>query len=60
MTNSKMTLGSYLDYWLDAVARRQVRPTTLANYNQIIHNRIALALGTVALQKRTQAQVQAL
>src|SRR2546421_7742572 len=40
---SRMPLGSYLDYWLDSVLRDQGRPTTHVNYNQIIHNRIALA-----------------
>ena len=60
VTNSKMTLASYLDYWLDTVARHRVRPTTLASYTQIIHNRIVPTLGTVPVQKLTPAQVQAL
>jgi integrase len=60
VTTSKMTLASYLDYWLETVARHRVRPTTLASYTQIIHNRIVPTLGTVPVQKLTPAQVQAL
>jgi integrase len=56
---SPQTVGEYLTYWLDTVARHRVRPTTLASYRQIIRNRIAPALVTVPLQKLTPAQVQA-
>lgn len=57
---SGKTVGDYLTYWLDAVARHRVRPTTFASYDQIIRHRIVPSLGTVPLQKLTPAQVQAL
>jgi len=54
-----MTVGEMLTFWLDNVARHTVRETTAKGYADTIRVHIVPALGSVALQKLTPAQVQA-
>ncbi len=55
---SKMTTGEYLTYWVDTVARHNVRATTYESYRWMIEKHIIPTLGSVPLQKLTAAQVQ--
>ena len=47
---SDVTLGRWLDYWLDNVVRPTRAVTTVYGYQKIINNHIKPALGGVLLQ----------
>ena len=55
-----MSLGEYLNYWLDTYARHNLRPTTYRNYRSYLNLHVLPALGSIPLQKLSAAQVQAL
>jgi len=55
---TKMTLGEYLDYWLENYARHNLRATTLRMYTNAIRLHIKPALGNIPLQKLTAARLQ--
>lgn len=56
---TKQTVAEFLRHWLDTVAKHRVRPTTLEDYRATIENHIIPALGGIAVQRLTPAQVQA-
>jgi len=53
---NKLTLGEYLEEWLNTKIRGRKRPTTVATYEQAIR-RIKDHLGDVPIQKLTPLQV---
>lgn len=53
----RLTLGAYLHQWLQDVAARRVRPSTLARYELDVR-RITAALGRVRLSRLSPADVQ--
>ena len=55
---SGVTVGWWLDYWLDNVIRPVRAVTTVHGYQKIIDNHIKPVLGKVLLQKLTAMQVQ--
>ncbi len=55
---SKMTVGEYLDHWLATIARHSVRETSYQAYETTICVHVKPALGSIALQRLTPAQVQ--
>ncbi len=56
---SRQTVGELLRYWLDTYARHNVRAKTCDDYERTITLHITPALGTVAVQKLTAADLQA-
>jgi hypothetical protein len=57
---SKMTVGEYLSYWLETIARHRVRETSFAACGTTIRTHIVPAIGSVPLQRLTPAAVQEL
>ena len=55
---SGITVGRWLDYWLDNVVRPDRAVTTVYGYQKIINNHIRPILGGVPLQELTAMQVQ--
>jgi len=56
---SKLTVAELLRQWLTGVAQHKVRPTSLEDYRHTIETHVVPALGGVAAQRLTPAQVQA-
>ncbi len=52
-----MSLGIYLDYWLDTAVKVKVRGTTYDRYKQHVENHIKPHLGRVPLDKLSAFQV---
>jgi integrase len=52
------SLGSFLDHWLNSVAKNNVRPSTYRSYEQIIRNHLIPGLGTYTLDKLTPQVIQ--
>jgi integrase len=57
--SGRLTVGAYLDQWLEQAARPRLRARTVAGYVAIVRKHLAPALGRVPLSKLTAAQVQA-
>jgi integrase len=57
---ARVTLGEYLDRWLQDVAPQRVRPSTLKRYEQDIRVHLKPALGKVKLAELTPQWVQKL
>ncbi|MCZ4557921.1 site-specific integrase [Rhodococcus maanshanensis] len=57
-TSSKATVESWLDYWLDNIARRRVRPRTFAEYQSTIRRNIVPFIGAHRLDKLQPAHVR--
>ena len=55
-----MTVGEYLDRWLNDSDRGSVRPSTYERHEQIVRLHLKPALGCVKLSKLTPAHVQGL
>jgi integrase len=41
----KLTVGAWLEYWLENVAARKVRPSTLGRYEQLVEHQLIPKLG---------------
>ena len=57
---SRMTLGEWLEIWLEECATPAVRPNTLKNYRRYVANNIQPYLGDKQICKVTAADVQSL
>jgi len=57
---SEQTLGTFLNRWLEDVARPRLRPRTFQSYEGIIRVRVLPRLGKVRLSKLTAQQIQGL
>lgn len=55
----KLTLGAYLQQWVENSARPTIRPKTYASYAQLIRLYLAPDLGHIPLAKLTPSDVQA-
>jgi integrase len=55
-----VTLGEYLDRWLNDSVRDSVKQRTLENYAYVVRNHLAPALGHIKLKVLTPAHVQGL
>jgi integrase len=55
-----LTVGKYLDKWIDSSMRGSVRQSTLVRYEQIVRLHIKPTLGRVALKNLTPAHIQGL
>jgi len=49
--NKPLTVDQWLTFWLDTIASRKVRPSTLATYRGYVRNRIVPALGGYRLDR---------
>ena len=56
---SAMTIGEYLDEWLQDIAPESVAPKALERYDSIIRNQIKPHLGEIQIQKIRPADVSA-
>jgi integrase len=56
----RLTVGEYLQRWLDNTAKARVRPTTFARYEQLIRLHLKPILGGVRLGKLGAIHVEAL
>ncbi|WP_018504441.1 tyrosine-type recombinase/integrase [Parafrankia discariae] len=54
-----LTMEQWLTFWLDTIAARKVRPSTLATYRGYVRNRIVPALGAVRLDRLTPEHLEA-
>ncbi|ETA00428.1 site-specific recombinase XerD [Frankia casuarinae] len=54
-----LTLDEWLTFWLDTIAARKVRPSTLATYRGYVRNRIVPALGAVRLDRLAPEHLEA-
>jgi integrase len=55
----RQTVGQFLEYWLEHVARQRVRASTFRSYEDRIRNHVLPFLGTVRLSRLTPQRVQA-
>ena len=60
LPTASQTLESWLTYWLDKVAAKRVRPTTLYTYRHQLESQVIPVLGKVRLDKLTPAHVRRL
>ncbi|SDY56923.1 site-specific integrase [Thermoactinomyces sp. DSM 45892] len=56
--SNKMTLGEYLEIWLQDYAKNAVKPTTLESYSYLIKTHIVPFLGPLSLDKLQAIHVQ--
>lgn len=56
--SNKMTVGEYLEYWLNHCVDSTLHETTIYGYRNIIYNHVIPFLGNIDLQKIQPAQVQ--
>jgi integrase len=54
----RLTVGQYLERWLEESARRRLRPKTYRGYEQLIRLHLVRELGRVRLSKPGPMQVQ--
>jgi integrase len=57
-TNERITLGAYLDRWLEDVVKPNLRPNTYASYAERIRTHIAPGLGHIPLSKLQAPHIQ--
>ena len=57
---SRMTLGEWLDIWLEECAKPSVRPTTFRGYHGYIEHHLKPYLGDKQICKVTTAEIQSL
>ena len=55
---NRMTVGEYLDHWLENIQRPTIREATYISYEQIIRNHLKPHLGGSGLQKLTPIHIQ--
>ena len=60
LPTASQTLESWLTYWLDKVAAKRVRPSTLYTYRKQLESQVIPVLGTVRLDKLTSAHIRRL
>jgi integrase len=58
LADERMTVGAYLERWLEDVVKPQLRPSTYASYANRVHTHIARDLGRIPLAKLTPQEVQ--
>jgi integrase len=58
VVSERLTLGQFLDRWLEDAVKPKVSPRTYASYSQLVRLHIKPALGRVPLAKLTPQQVQ--
>ena len=58
--DSRMTLGEWLDIWLEECAKPSVRPTTFNGYQGYIERKVKPDLGSKQICKVTTAEIQSL
>ncbi|MFI3170584.1 MAG: site-specific integrase [Faecalibacterium sp.] len=58
--NSRMTLGEWLDKWLEEYAKNRVRPSTLKGYTQYANSYIKPILGGKQISAITKSDIQKL
>ena len=56
--SDKITLGEWLDVWVETYAKPSIRPSTFDLYKQLIKTHIKPGLGKVPLQKLQPHQIQ--
>jgi integrase len=59
-TGQSMTVGVWLDHWLDTIAVRRVRPSTLHRYRQLVTHQLRPQLGHYRLDKLQPEHLEAL
>src|SRR3954453_20684777 len=52
------TVAQWLDHWLDTIAARKVRPSTLVRYRQLVANQIAPGIGHHRLDRLQPEHVE--
>lgn len=60
VTSERLTVGQYLERWLQDVARPGLRPLTFRGYERIVRVHLLPTLGHIRLAKLTPQDVQAL
>lgn len=60
LPTASQTLESWLTYWLDKVAAKRVRPSTLYTYRRQLEKQVIPVLGKVRLDKLTGAHIRRL
>jgi integrase len=60
LTGSRLTVGKFLEQWLNEVARQRVRGQTFKRYRELTNVHLIPALGRIPLDKLGPAEVQAL
>ena len=48
---TRLTVGAYLERWLETTAKSEVRPTTLERYNVLVHRHLVPVIGSTQLAK---------
>ncbi len=57
---TKLTVGRWLDIWLDIYAKQAIRPSTYESYRQIIRTHLKPSLGSLELQALQPHHIQSL
>ena len=60
LVSEKQTVGDYLAWWLEHVARSTVRPATWASYEELVRLHLRPAFGKVPLPKLTPQHIRGL
>ena len=55
-----ITVGAWLDHWIDTIAARRVRPSTLHRYRQLVANQLRPQLGHHRLDKLQPEHLESL
>ena len=58
LTGERLTLGAFLETWLEDTARPSLRPRTFESYAMIVRQHLSPALGAVRLARLTPDMVQ--
>ncbi|ALC90900.1 hypothetical protein AM500_14760 [Bacillus sp. FJAT-18017] len=52
-----MSLGAYLEYWLENYAKTNLKPKTFAEYKKIINTHLSPSLGNISLNELKTVQL---
>jgi len=55
---NKVTVGEWLDHWLNVYAKNKVRPSTWENYSIVVNAHIKPGLGNIALRNLRSSDIQ--
>jgi integrase len=57
-TTSTTTVGKWLDYWLENVAKPELRPTTYRSYEQVLRLHVKPHIGGIRMNKLTAEDIR--
>lgn len=58
LVTASPSVTAWLEAWLDGVARKRIRPTTLRGYRSVVRRQIIPSIGNIRLERLTPAHIR--